>query len=187
MGNKDAVASQTITEHTISPVNPENSQNAIMFQNISPRAQSLDARAKGYADAARTLEGLARSLRDRALYLEHLSDEAVAWERHRYPSDAEVLATATAIMAEGVLEARAVSLTAKRLAMPYESTVRALGRARRAEKTRERQQRNRRIMQRVALGWTNQAIADAEGMHRQSVARIVSAEKSKARAFHEHR
>jgi len=121
-----------------------------------------------------TLEGLARAPRSITTYMNHVADEAKDWDASRTPSEAEVLAMVSEIMGEGVTEVRAISLTAKRLALPYDLTVRALKKGRKLERAKTRERRNRRIMQRAALGWTNQDIADAEGMHRQSVARLVS-------------
>lgn len=182
MEDKGKLTALALTSRTTCTADPLFQKNDTMLRNTPINAQKYVALATGFNQAADTLEGLARALRSRSTYMNHVADEAMNWEPARAPSEAEVLATVSEIMGEGVTEARAISLTAKRLALPYDITVRALKKGRKLERAKARERRNRRIMQRAALGWTNQDIADAEGMHRQSVARIVSSEKKLARS-----
>ncbi len=180
MEDKGKLTALALTSRTTCTADPLFRKNDTMLRNTPARAQKYVALATGFNQAADTLEGLARALRPRSTYMNHVADEAMDWEPARPPSEAEVLAMVSEIMGEGITEARAISLTAKRLALPYDLTVRALKKGRKLERAKAGERRNRRIMQRAALGWTNQDIADAEGMHRQSVARIVAKERHAA-------
>ncbi|WP_422363127.1 hypothetical protein [Pyruvatibacter mobilis] len=113
--------------------------------------------------------------------MDHCANDVLAYEPHKVSCPETVLAVVNALLAQGIMDGRAISLTATRLALPYDATVRQLRCGRKEARDRERATRNRRIMQRAVLGWTNQDIADAESLHRQTVARIVSAQKEASR------
>lgn len=181
MGNKGKLTALAVTSPTTCAVNPPTPKKARMLRNEPPRAHKYVALSSGYRQAADTLEGLARALRDRSAYMDHCANEVLTYEPHKVSSPETVLAVVNELLAQGIMEGRAISLAATRLALPYDLTVRQLQRGRKEARDRQRDTRNRRIMQRAALGWTNQDIAEAEGLHRQTVARIVSVEKKRAR------